>query len=60
MTAAIPGSPDRVNVLNKRLTKTEREILSLKTRIACERASWEMKFSELQKQQEELRNQVCF
>ncbi|XP_013876722.1 uncharacterized protein LOC106526629 [Austrofundulus limnaeus] len=58
VTAAIPGSPDRVNVLNKRLTKTEREILSLKTRIACERAAWEMKFSELQKQQEELRNQL--
>ncbi|XP_017270998.1 uncharacterized protein LOC108235479 [Kryptolebias marmoratus] len=57
-TAAIPGSPDRVNVLNKRLTKTEREILSLKTRITCERASWEMRFSELQRQQEELRNQL--
>ncbi|XP_037532503.1 uncharacterized protein LOC119409672 [Nematolebias whitei] len=56
---AIPGSPDRVNVLNKRLTKTEREILSLKTRITCERASWEMRFSELQRQQEELRNQFA-
>ncbi|XP_054903280.1 uncharacterized protein LOC129370983 isoform X2 [Poeciliopsis prolifica] len=58
VTAAIPGSPDRVNALHKRVTKTEREILSIKTRIACERASWEKRFSELQRQQEELRNQV--
>uniref|UniRef100_A0A3B5QT50 CAP-Gly domain-containing linker protein 1-like n=2 Tax=Xiphophorus maculatus TaxID=8083 RepID=A0A3B5QT50_XIPMA len=58
MTAAIPGSPDRVNALHKRVTKIEREILSIKTRIACERASWEKRFSELQRQQEELRNQV--
>uniref|UniRef100_A0A1A7WFD6 Si:ch211-175f12.2 n=3 Tax=Nothobranchiidae TaxID=405002 RepID=A0A1A7WFD6_9TELE len=59
VTAAIPGSPDRVNALHKRVTKTEKEILSLKTRIACERASWEMKFLELQRQQEELRNQLA-
>ncbi|XP_007557306.1 CAP-Gly domain-containing linker protein 1 [Poecilia formosa] len=58
VTAAIPGSPDRVNALHKRVTKTERDILSIKTRIACERASWEKRFSELQRQQEELRNQV--
>ncbi|KAM4567530.1 uncharacterized protein V3H82_011786 isoform 1-T2 [Fundulus diaphanus] len=58
VTAAIPGSPDRVNALHKRVTKTEREILSIKTRFACERASWEKRFSELQRQQEELRNQV--
>ncbi|XP_008429343.1 CAP-Gly domain-containing linker protein 1 isoform X1 [Poecilia reticulata] len=58
MTAAIPGSPDRVNALHKRVIKTEREILSIKTRIACDRASWEKRFSELQRQQEELRNQV--
>ncbi|MED6283905.1 hypothetical protein CHARACLAT_013799, partial [Characodon lateralis] len=58
VTVGIPGSPDRVNALHKRVTKTEREILSIKTRIACERASWEKRFSELQRQQEELRNQV--
>ncbi|XP_072249351.1 uncharacterized protein [Leuresthes tenuis] len=57
VTAAIPGSPDRVNALHKRLNKTEREILSLKTSIACERASWERRFAELQRQQEELCNQ---
>ncbi|XP_020565961.2 uncharacterized protein LOC105355991 isoform X1 [Oryzias latipes] len=57
MTAAIPGSPDRTNALHKRLNKTERDILSLKTRIACERASWERRFNDLQRQQEELRNQ---
>ncbi|XP_026225976.1 CAP-Gly domain-containing linker protein 4 [Anabas testudineus] len=56
--AAIPGSPDRTAALHKRLTKTEREILSLKTRISCERASWERRFAELQKKQEELRNQL--
>lgn len=57
--AAIPGSPDRTTDLHKRLTKTEKEILSLKTRIACERASWERKFAELQRKQEEIHNQVC-
>lgn len=57
--AAIPGSPDRTTALHKRLTKTEKEILSLKTRIACERASWERRFAELQRKQEEIHNQVC-
>ncbi|XP_051263863.1 uncharacterized protein LOC127367770 [Dicentrarchus labrax] len=52
--AAIPGSPDRTPALDKRLTKTEKEILSLKTRIACERTSWERRFAELQRKQEEL------
>ncbi|XP_041842766.1 uncharacterized protein LOC121640996 [Melanotaenia boesemani] len=54
----IPGSPDRMNALHKRLTKTEKEIMSLKTKIACERASWERRFAELQRQQEELCNQL--
>uniref|UniRef100_A0A3Q3JM22 CAP-Gly domain-containing protein n=1 Tax=Monopterus albus TaxID=43700 RepID=A0A3Q3JM22_MONAL len=40
------------------LTKTKKEILSLKTRIACERASWKRRFAELQRKQEELHNQV--
>ncbi|XP_022620094.1 uncharacterized protein LOC111235813 isoform X1 [Seriola dumerili] len=57
--AAIPGSPDRTAALHKRLTKTEREILSLKTRIVCERASWERRFAELQRKQEELRHQLA-
>lgn len=56
--AAIPGSPDRTVALQKRLTKTEKELLSLKTRVACERASWERRFTELQRKQEELRNQL--
>ncbi|XP_028985290.1 uncharacterized protein LOC114843176 [Betta splendens] len=56
--AAIPGSPDRTAALHKRLTKTEREILSLQTRLACERASWERRFAELQGRQEDLRHQL--
>ncbi|XP_063344210.1 CAP-Gly domain-containing linker protein 4 isoform X2 [Pelmatolapia mariae] len=56
--AAIPGSPDRTFALQKRLTKTEKEVLSLKTRIACERASWERRFTELKRKQEELHNQL--
>lgn len=57
--AAIPGSPDRTAALQKRLTKTEKEILSLKTRVACERASWERRFAELQRKQEEICNQLA-
>ncbi|KAM9353523.1 uncharacterized protein ABDE67_005904 [Symphorus nematophorus] len=57
--APIPGSPDRTTALHKRLTKTEKEILSLKTRIACERASWERRFGELQRKQEALHNQLA-
>ncbi|XP_070692187.1 centrosome-associated protein 350 [Pempheris klunzingeri] len=56
---AIPGSPDRTTALQKRLTKTEKEILSLKTRISCERASWERRFAELQRKLEELHNQMA-
>ncbi|TMS11288.1 Tubulin-specific chaperone E [Larimichthys crocea] len=56
--AAIPGSPDRTTTLQKRLSKTEKELLSIKTRIACERASWERRFAELQRQQEVLHNQL--
>ncbi|XP_037641205.1 uncharacterized protein LOC119497276 [Sebastes umbrosus] len=57
--AAIPGSPDRTAALHKRLTKTEKEILTLKTRVTCERASWEGRFAELQRKQEEIRNQLA-
>ncbi|XP_077431581.1 uncharacterized protein LOC144057644 [Vanacampus margaritifer] len=58
--AAIPGCPDRTAGLQKRLSKTEQDILSLRTRIACERASWERKFAELQRKQEALCNQIIF
>ncbi|XP_061574455.1 uncharacterized protein LOC133441085 [Cololabis saira] len=58
VTAAIPGSPDRINALHTRLNKTDKEIHSLKARIACERASWERRFAELQRRQEDLRNQL--
>ncbi|KAM9805774.1 uncharacterized protein ACBT44_013431 isoform 1-T3 [Syngnathus typhle] len=58
--AAIPGSPNRTAELQKRLSKTEQDILSLRTRIACERASWERKFAELQRKQEALCNQIIF
>ncbi|KAM6935737.1 uncharacterized protein PEZ65_006070 isoform 1-T6 [Lycodopsis pacificus] len=57
--AAIPGSPDRATALHKRLSKTEMEILSLKTKVACERASWERRFAALQRKQEELLNQLA-
>ncbi|XP_049585975.1 uncharacterized protein [Syngnathus scovelli] len=60
MVAAIPGCPDRTAELQKRLSKTEQDILSLRTRIACERASWERKFAELQRKQEALCNQIIF
>ncbi|XP_034554162.1 tubulin-folding cofactor B isoform X2 [Notolabrus celidotus] len=55
---SIPGSPDRTTALHKRITKTEKEILSLKTRFACERASWERRFAYLQRKQEEIHNQL--
>ncbi|XP_077576952.1 uncharacterized protein LOC144199300 isoform X1 [Stigmatopora nigra] len=58
MAAAIPGCPDRTTALQKRLSKTEQDILSLRTRIACERASWEKKFAELRRKQEALHSQV--
>ncbi|TNN89131.1 hypothetical protein EYF80_000419 [Liparis tanakae] len=57
--AAIPGSPDRTANFYQRLTKTEKELLSLKTRVACERASWEMRFAELQRKQGELLHQLA-
>ncbi|KAM8846572.1 uncharacterized protein ACB058_012847 isoform 1-T2 [Synchiropus picturatus] len=56
--AAIPGSPDRAADLQKRLTKTERDILSLRTKIACEKASWERRFEELKRKQEEICQQL--
>ncbi|XP_068180769.1 uncharacterized protein [Antennarius striatus] len=55
---AIPGSPDRTSELHIRLIKVEKDLLTVKTRIACERASWERRFWELQKRQEELNNQA--
>ncbi|XP_059196153.1 uncharacterized protein LOC131976946 [Centropristis striata] len=58
VVAAIPGSPDRTGSLHHRLTKTEKDILSLKTRVACEKASWERRFTELQRKHEELHNQL--
>ncbi|CAL8247723.1 unnamed protein product [Lota lota] len=54
----IPGSPEHTSALQRRLAKAERDILSLKTRICCDRASWEMRFNEVQRKQEELRMQV--
>ncbi|XP_072769208.1 uncharacterized protein [Nerophis lumbriciformis] len=60
MVAAIPGCPDRTAALQKRLAKTEHDILSLKSRMACERASWERRFAELRRKQAELCNQVIF
>ncbi|CAL1610310.1 unnamed protein product [Knipowitschia caucasica] len=59
---AAPGptspSPDRITDLHTRVTKTEKEILALKTRTACERASWERRFTELQRKQEQTLSQL--
>ncbi|KAK0144917.1 hypothetical protein N1851_016190 [Merluccius polli] len=52
--AGIPGSPEHTSALQKRLAKAERDVLSLKTRICCDRASWELRFNELQRKQEKL------
>ncbi|KAK1895947.1 Tubulin-specific chaperone E [Dissostichus eleginoides] len=57
--AVIPGSPDREGALHKRLTKTEKEILAIKARAACEKASWERRFTQLQRKHEDLCNQLA-
>lgn len=49
----------RTSGLFKRLLKAEGEIQELKIEIANQRASWEMRFVELQKRQHNLRDQVC-
>ncbi|CAL8358783.1 unnamed protein product [Arctogadus glacialis] len=54
VSAGIPGSPEHTSALQRRLAKAERDILSLKTRICCDRASWEIRFNDLQRKQEEL------
>lgn len=51
--------PERTSGLFKRLLKAEGEIQELKIEIANQRASWEMRFVELQKRQHDLRDQVC-
>ena len=58
MSAGIPGSPEHTSALQRRLAKAEKDILSLKTRICCDRASWEMRFNDLQRKHDELRVQV--
>ena len=58
VSAGIPGSPEHTSALQRRLAKAERDILSLKTRICCDRASWEIRFNDLQRKQEELLVQV--
>ncbi|XP_034088517.1 uncharacterized protein LOC117556976 [Gymnodraco acuticeps] len=57
--AVIPGSPDHEGALHKRLTKTEKEILAIKARAACEKASWERRFTQLQRKHEDLCNQLA-
>ncbi|XP_063736015.1 uncharacterized protein LOC134862189 isoform X2 [Eleginops maclovinus] len=57
--AVIPGSPDHAGALHKRLTQTEKEILALKARVACEKASWERRFTQLQRKHEDLCNQLA-
>ncbi|KAK6326112.1 hypothetical protein J4Q44_G00017570 [Coregonus suidteri] len=52
----IPGSHGS-STMQRRLSKAEREIQALKTQITFERATWERKFVELQKKQQDLRYQ---
>ncbi|XP_051576607.1 CAP-Gly domain-containing linker protein 4-like [Myxocyprinus asiaticus] len=49
---------ERTGVLQKRLLTAEGEIQDLKTEIANQRASWEMRFMELQRRQNDLREQL--
>lgn len=42
-----------------RLLKAENDIQDLKAQIANQKATWEMRFMELQKRQHDLRDQVC-
>lgn len=49
---------ERSGALQKRLLRAEGEIQDLKTQIASQRASWEMRFMDLQKRQHDLRDQL--
>ncbi|XP_028837189.1 uncharacterized protein LOC114790919 isoform X2 [Denticeps clupeoides] len=52
------GRPERSNVLHTRLSAAEEEIHTLKSQIAGERVSWEKRFIELQRRQQDLRDQL--
>lgn len=58
-TKPVPVQRERTSGLFKRLLKAEGEIQELKIEIANQRASWEMRFVELQKRQHILKDQVC-
>ncbi|KAI1894876.1 hypothetical protein AGOR_G00120280 [Albula goreensis] len=49
---------DRSNGVHKRLSKAEGAIQLLRSQIACEKASWDRRFLELQRKQQELREQL--
>ncbi|KAL7887266.1 hypothetical protein AOLI_G00049870 [Acnodon oligacanthus] len=49
---------ERSSALHKRVLKAEGEIQDLKAQIASQRASWEMRFTELQRRQHDLRDQL--
>ncbi|XP_066538367.1 uncharacterized protein [Hoplias malabaricus] len=49
---------ERSSGLHKRILRAEGEIQDLKTEIASQRASWEMRFTELQRRQHDLRDQL--
>ncbi|XP_070299933.1 uncharacterized protein [Salvelinus sp. IW2-2015] len=53
----IPGSHCS-SAMQRRLSKAEREIQALKTQITFERATWERKFVETQRNQQDLRYQL--
>ncbi|XP_031642444.1 centrosome-associated protein 350-like [Oncorhynchus kisutch] len=56
-SAEIPGSHCS-SAMQRRLSKAEREIQALKTQITFERATWERKFVEMQRKQQDLRYQL--
>ncbi|XP_072535855.1 uncharacterized protein [Salminus brasiliensis] len=49
---------ERSSALHKRLLNAEGEIQDLKAQIASQRASWEMRFMDLQRRQHDLRDQL--
>ncbi|RXN11663.1 centrosome-associated protein 350-like [Labeo rohita] len=57
-TKPVPVQRERTSGLFKRLLKAEGEIQELKIEIANQRASWEMRFVELQKRQHILKDQL--
>ncbi|XP_014055917.1 uncharacterized protein [Salmo salar] len=52
------GCPHGSSAMQRRLFTAEREIQALKTQITFERATWDRKFVEMQRKQQDLRHQL--